>query len=268
MSATQTAERTPQPIRPLVISAPFGNYIQPPGATATLGTFTADRRPGRIWQVVTTVRYYRRLGAWVNRLGLRNPGIDWLRRRVEAGKTSVGDKIISIHGFNETEWKRLLDAVRTLKPLAVELNMSCPNIGEVDWPERLFTDAMATELPVIVKLPPVRFGLIADKTVAAGVTTFHCCNTLPVARGGMSGRPLQPLSLRCIGDLRAKFGDRLRIIGGGGVYDLADIDTYANAGANHVALGTKAMNPKYLFSTSALTPFIEHADKLLSHRAN
>ena len=87
--------------QPLIISAPFGNYIQPVGATATLGTFTADPRPGRWRRVLLTVRYYRKLGGWVNKIGLRNPGIDWQVERVRGGKVSVADKIVSIHGMSE-----------------------------------------------------------------------------------------------------------------------------------------------------------------------
>jgi len=82
---TDTAQPDANPavprLRPLIVSAPFGNYIQPAGCTATLGTFTALRRGGvinRAWRVLLTVRYYRRMKAWVNRIGLRNPGIDWL----------------------------------------------------------------------------------------------------------------------------------------------------------------------------------------------
>ncbi|MEM8782992.1 MAG: hypothetical protein AAGE65_09080, partial [Planctomycetota bacterium] len=41
--------------RPAIISAPFGNYIQPEGCTATLGTFTAMPRGGRVTQIIKTV---------------------------------------------------------------------------------------------------------------------------------------------------------------------------------------------------------------------
>ena len=109
----------------LVVSAPFGNYVQPEGAVATLGTFTALRRPGRLWRILKTVRYYPRLRAWVNKIGLRNPGIEWLERKVDAGKITCADKLVSVHGFSPDEWWRLLDGIQRVRPLAVELNMSC-----------------------------------------------------------------------------------------------------------------------------------------------
>jgi len=259
--------RQPPSLQPLVISAPFGNYVQPAGATATLGTFTALPRPGRVLRIIKTVRRYRRLGAWVNRIGLRNPGIEWLARRVRAGRVDPADKLISIHGFDESEWTTLLDEAVGLKPLGVELNMSCPNVGEVDWPPMLFAEAAAkceaAGAVVVVKLPPIRYELIVEQALAGGIAAFHCCNTLPVPGGGMSGRPLKPLSLHCIGRLRADLaGDRagaLTIIGGGGIAGCDDIDDYADAGATRFALGTKVMHPRYLFSAAPLTPLLDRA---------
>jgi dihydroorotate dehydrogenase len=247
-------------LMPLVISAPFGNYIQPRGSTPTLGTFTLERRPGRLLQIIKTVRYRRGLRAWVNKIGLRNPGMDWLAGRVSAGRIDVSDKLVSVHGFNTGQWAALLNRIGEIKPMAVELNMSCPNVGEIDWPADLFSRAIGTGVPVIVKLPPVNYQAMVEQAVDAGVRVFHCCNTLPVAEGGMSGRPLKPVTLDCIRDLRGKSqGGELTIIGGGGIYEVNDIDDYAQAGADHFALGTQTMNPVYLFSHRGLAPFVEHA---------
>ena len=243
-------------LAPVVVSAPFGNYIQPAGATPTLGTFTAADRPGRVWRILRTVRYYRRLGAWVNRIGLRNPGIDWLAGRVSNGRIGVGDKIVSIHGFTADDWGMLLDKLAALEPLAVELNMSCPNVGEVAWPASLFADAVAAAdrcgAALICKLPPIRYREMAGAAWDGGVRAFHACNTLPVPAGGMSGKPLMPLSLRCVAELRERFGDEAFVIGGGGVTGPGDVDEYAEAGADRVAVGTKAMNPALLVSHAPL----------------
>jgi len=119
-------------------------------------------------------------------------------------------------------------------------------------------------VPVVVKLPPIHYELIVEQARAAGVRAFHCCNTLPIPAGGISGVPLKPLSLRCIRFLRAtQAGDQLVLIGGGGVYTVADIETYAAAGADHVALGTKTMNPRLLFSHQSLQPLVDYASQRL-----
>jgi dihydroorotate dehydrogenase len=254
----------------LIISAPFGNYIQPSGATPTLGTFTRRKRPGRLWRIVRTVRYYRRLGAWVNRIGLRNPGIDWLEARHGSGKVDASDKLVSIHGFEPGEWWELLDACARIAPLGIELNISCPNVGDeggMSWPEGLFARAVEAGAScgsmVIVKLPPVRYETMLEAALDAGVSAFHCCNTLPVKAGGMSGAPLKPLSLRCVAEVRAKAAKGATIIGGGGITNGSDIDEYAQAGADRIALGTKTMHPKYLLGEGDLRGLIEHAERVL-----
>ena len=257
-------------MRRLIISAPFGNYVRPDGATPTLGTFTAARRRGRVWRVLATVRRSRRMGAWVNRIGLRNPGIDWLVGRVRSGRADVAGALVSVHGFSDDDWRALVEKAASIEPLGVELNMSCPNVGEVDWPEDLFgraLGAMGSPERVVVKLPPVRFEGMLASALDAGVRAFHCCNTLPVPGGGLSGKPLTPLSLRCIADVRAAAAarsiDGLTIIGGGGITTTGDIDAFAEAGATHVALGTHVFTPRALWSDGLVRPLIEHADRAL-----
>jgi len=255
----------PRPnLAPMLISAPFGNYLHPEGTTPTLGTFTRSARPGRWWRTVKTVRYYPRLQTWVNRIGLRNPGIDWLLERAKTGRVEVSDKVVSIHGFDEEQWQLLLDRVGAMEPAAVELNMSCPNVGEVTWPTDLFDAAARTGVPTIVKLPPINYELMVDQARHAGLVAFHCCNTLPIPAGGLSGAPLKPLSLRCLRSLRATDrGDRLILIGGGGITTQADIDQYAAAGADHVALGTRTMRPALLFRHRSIRPLIDYAHQML-----
>lgn len=241
-------------IAPLVVSAPFGNYVQPPGVTPTLGTFTRLRRPGRLWRIVKTVRYYPRLGVWVNRIGLRNPGIDWLGERVAAGRIDVRDKLISVHGFEADDWWTLIDKASSLRPLGVELNISCPNVGELTWPGQLFERAARACEMVVVKLPPVRYERIVDEALAAGVRAFHCCNTLPVRGGGMSGEPLRPLVLGCLTDVRAAHaehagaddGATLTLIAGGGVYAPEHAEAYTRAGATNIAIGSVLMSTAYM----------------------
>lgn len=235
-------------LEPLILSAPFGNYIQPQGTTPTIGTYTALRRGGRpaaFGRAVLTMRYYRRMQAWVNRIGLRNPGIDSLLTGTWHGRPST-ECILSVHGFSQSEWDLLLERAVQIRPLALELNISCPNVGELSWPTTLFADAVATGIPVIVKIPPVRFHAMAEAAIGAGVQWIHATNTLPVAKGGMSGAPLKPLSLDCVAWLRSQFGADLRIIGGGGIRCAQDVADFAEAGADRFAVGSYAVRPSVL----------------------
>lgn len=223
----------------IVISAPFGNYIQPQGATVTLGTFTLQPRPGRWRQVVRTVRYHRSLQSWTNRIGLRNPGI----RSLEGARGRYfEDKIISVHGFNELEWEALARVCIGLsRPLAFELNVSCPNVTDdpVHYDD-VFARFAGFGCGLIVKLPPIRYEGIMSAALAVGAS-LHCCNTLPVPAGGMSGQVLKPLALDVVRAARA--ASNAWIIGGGGVSTYDDYAEYRDAGADQVAVGSALFNP-------------------------
>jgi dihydroorotate dehydrogenase len=230
----------------LIVSAPFGNYLSFPGVTSTIGTYTLKHRAGllrRIWRVISTVRYSRRNQAWVNRLGLPNPGITSVTPEMASGK------ILSIHGFSELEWMSLADTCCQLLPLAVELNLSCPNVTAASMADlgrqvrRAVPFLLSREIPVIVKLPPVRWMDLALPLFEHGCRIFHCCNTIPTPAGGMSGKPLKQFSLWAIHDLRVRFHSNIMIIGGGGVTCEQDARDYLDAGADHVAIGSMLLNP-------------------------
>ncbi|MEM9789286.1 MAG: hypothetical protein AAF842_02655 [Planctomycetota bacterium] len=261
-------------LSPVVISAPFGNYIQPAGTTPTLGTFTRHARSGRVWRILKTVRYYPRLGAWVNKIGLRNPGIDWLNARAAGGRKPIAGRLVSVHGFSPGDWRDLLETAAAMRDpdgqamLGVELNLSCPNVGHAAadvpaWRElfNVATDALGpVGVGLIAKLPPVRYEAMAETAWAAGVRCFHACNTLPVPGGGLSGTPLMPLSLRCIVWLRETLGDDAQLIAGGGISKPEHVDAYRDASADHFALGTVCMDPRLLFSDRKVRATIDHAD--------
>lgn len=232
----------------LIISAPFGNYLQWPGCTPTLGTYTREYRGGfwrRLWKVLGTVRYYHGIRAWKNKLGLPNPGVDDLLRRWRlVEENTVADKIVSVSARKTVDWLYLLAVLWPLRPLAVELNVSCPNTpGEVDTTDYETVYRHATSLPceVIVKVPPVGYEWHIGTALGRGLTGFHCCNTLPTPGGGLSGKPLKPLSLAAVRYAAARGAGRL--IGGGGVTTLADALDYLNAGATNVAVASVLFNP-------------------------
>lgn len=226
----------------LVISAPFGNHdlFAYEGAIRTRGTFTLDRRGGRLWRlwrIAWTLRYHRALKAWTNKLGLPNPGIDESPFDLDA----YG----SIHGFNLYDWDlMLLKAYNRYK--RVELNLSCPNVHQQEmktlvtvggtYVERLGVDY------IIAKLSPVYTMELGEQLYDVGVRHFHLCNTFPVPCGGMSGKPLKQLSLRAVELFRNKWPD-VHLIGGGGVTGIADARDYLSAGANDVAIATMLLNP-------------------------
>jgi len=59
------------------ISPPFGSYIEIPNITSIKGSFTLYAREGLFRQILYTLRYVPKYKGWVNKIGLRNKGIDW-----------------------------------------------------------------------------------------------------------------------------------------------------------------------------------------------
>ena len=79
------------------IAAPFGNYIKTKNTISVSGSWTVEKRTGRIIQIAKTLRYTKK--GWVNKIGLRNPG-------VELGITKYReDEVFSIAGIEKDDWK-------------------------------------------------------------------------------------------------------------------------------------------------------------------
>ena len=245
-------------MHPLIVSAPFGNYHKFLGRvigtdfTPTLGTFTWERRGfwtkpygGPLTRLLLTLRYSPTFKSWKNRIGLKNPGIRSLVALPSFSYTpniKVSDKIISIYGWDMGEWVNLLQVCRDFKPLAVEINASCPNVHKPPFSGELFRLGVQYGLNLIVKLPPVGFQKIAAMAWAEGVRTFHATNTLPTPKGGLSGKALLPVALEAVRQLREAYPEA-KIIGGGGITTLEDAQEFRARGANHVAVGSVLFSP-------------------------
>lgn len=176
-----------------------------------------------------------RSGGWVNRIGLRNPGLPSIRR-------FRPDAIYSLAAITPADWA----AMAALVPdgANVEVNLGCPNGGEHAIAPDILADLARRCAWLSVKLPPQPEALaVAEQAVACGVAALHLCNTLPTARGGESGPRLRAAALPLVREARRRFGPRLRIIGGGGIYAPDDVAAYREAGADHFSLATIWFTP-------------------------
>tara|TARA_Y100000589_G_C27152887_1_gene629644 strand:+ start:221 stop:928 length:708 start_codon:yes stop_codon:yes gene_type:complete len=222
------------------ISAPFGNYLKFKNAISVRGTFTVHPRPGRLKQILKTLRYVKTDAGWGwrNQLGLRNPGLF-------AGmfKTSYNE-VLSVAALEESDWEKILMSIG--RERNIELNISCPNLDScnntMNWP---YFDKFPTHMIgefTIVKIPPIADNNMVDKLVDIGYTCIHASNTVPSAKGGLSGKIITPYTMKLINYIKNKH-QHVSVIAGGGVTSKQDAKNYVNAGADHISLGSVCFTP-------------------------
>ena len=89
----------------LFISPPFGNYFPQTNKNITTirGSFTLNPRPGLLLSILKTLRYSPKYEGWVNKLGLKNKGIEYALK-----SQSNNNEVLSIAILKESEIKDLL----------------------------------------------------------------------------------------------------------------------------------------------------------------
>jgi len=222
----------------IFISPPFGNYINLPYTTQIHGSFTPERRDGILWRIFETLRYSRKYGGWVNKIGLRNPGIDWALKNLKE------NDIISLAIRNTND----IDTFYSKIPINqnIEINISCPNVEkDPSFHNKLRQLISSKRTWCIIKLSPHTTEQQIDLLYKQGFRHFHCCNTLPVKEGGLSGPSLRPYSIRCIQYISSKY-PQTTIIAGGGIQTPDDLYIYRKKGASHFSISSVLFHP-FLF---------------------
>lgn len=206
--------------------------------------------------------------AVINRYGLNSEGLAVVAGRLRARAGQPGIVGVNI-GANKDSTDRLADYVtctRTLAPLVdfVTVNVSSPNTpglrdlqGEAFLDELLgrtveARDAAGAKAAVLLKIAPDMaldaLDAICATALKRGVQALVVSNTT-VARpeslretslaretGGLSGRPLFGPATRMLAQTRLRVGDRLPLIGVGGIDSAEAAWTKIEAGASLVQL--------------------------------
>jgi dihydroorotate dehydrogenase len=208
--------------------------------------------------------------AIINRLGFNNEGVDALVRNVEASGYR-GVLGINIGKNKDTPNERAVDDYlfcleRVYRHASyVTVNISSPNTQGLrdlqeeatlrrfietlrEAQERLGSQAGARK-PMLLKIAPdlseAELDGIAEVLRASGIDGLICTNTTidrtAVAgdphgheAGGLSGKPLFARSTDVLRGMRRRLGDRLPIIGVGGILDGSDAAEKLDAGATLV----------------------------------
>jgi len=199
-------------------------------------------------------------GSFVNAVGLTNPGAHTAAEAM-AQLRIPEDRflLVSIFGGSLEEY---VEVAKIMAPVAdgLELNLSCPHakgygmaMGQDPQLVREITAAVkaAVSIPVIPKLTPntpniaeiaiaAKAGgadaLCAINTVGPGYTASHGHPVLSNGAGGMSGKGVLPIALKCVREITEATG--LPVIGCGGASSAADVREFMHCGASIVGVGS------------------------------
>ena len=237
----------------IFIGPPFGNYFPFTNEKFAVikGSYTLEPREGLFKQIVKTLRYSSEHNGWINKIGLRNPGIDfainnWMAENKNNTKNKRNQVIYSIAILNKNEIPKLVEKIP--KTMNIELNVSCPNAEKHMITEGLGRFICDSREWCIIKLAPKSDEKLIDNFYKEGFRQFHCSNTLPTPTGGLSGPTLRPYTKNIVTYIKKKYPDTI-VIAGGGTRTMSDIEEYRKIGADHFAVSTVFFNP---FRTSIL----------------
>ena len=211
--------------------------------------------------------------ALINRLGFNNQGIDALIQKIVNDKQHVHVPIgINIGKNFDTPFERAIDDYEYCFARAnslvdfVTLNVSSPNTPQLrnlqatDPIKRLLTrlvglrdanaDREALRTLILVKISP---DLSEDETnnlcsvirtagvdgiIATNTTLSHQNLRAQDQTGGLSGRPLFPLALKCVRQARSTLGAGFLIVGCGGIWNVESAQQMRDAGADLLQIYT------------------------------
>jgi dihydroorotate dehydrogenase (NAD+) catalytic subunit len=209
---------------------------------------------------------------FLNAMGLPNPSYPAFLQELEIAKKDSGIPVIaSIFGGSPAEFKEVAEGLLPGKPDAFELNVSCPHaegygaaIGSNPCLVEAVTSAVkdTVNVPVWVKLTPNVSDItcIGNAAESGGADAVVAINTLkgmaidiesgyPVLgnrSGGLSGKAVKPVAVKCVYDLYTAL--EIPVIGVGGVSSWQDAIEMIMAGASAVQVGSAVYDRLDIFS--------------------
>lgn len=213
---------------------------------------------------------------FLNAMGLPNPSYpDFKNELAIAKKQSDTPVIASIFGGTEEEFVEVAQGLLESNPDAFELNVSCPHalgygasVGSNPDAVEIITAAVkdAVDIPVWVKLTPnvtdiVTIGEAARRGGADAVVAINTVKGMAIdiqsgypvlgnRFGGLSGKAVKPVAVKCVYDLYTALD--IPVIGVGGVYTWQDAVEMMMAGASAVQIGSAVYEGLEVFSSVAL----------------
>ncbi len=197
---------------------------------------------------------------FINAMGLPNPGVDAFIEELKIAKEGGVPVIASVFGSNVNEYMIVAQKLEEAGADAIELNLSCPHAGGLlqfsQDPNKTYEVVRAVKsilrIPVFAKLSAevtniTDIGLAAEKAGADGVTAINTLRALVIdieigrpilsnVFGGLSGRAIKPIAVRCVYELYEALS--IPVIGVGGILTYEDVIEFLMAGAQAVQIAS------------------------------
>lgn len=196
--------------------------------------------------------------SFINAVGLTNKGANQFAKELEKIKIPENRFLLcSIFGSNKEEFYRVAEKLFQVCD-GFELNISCPHsdkYGQVIGQDKELICEITKSIsslgkPIFVKISPnldvketVKYavkggatGITAINTVGPGM---QFCDGYPILSnkiGGISGKAILPVGLKCIREIRET--TNLPIIACGGISSAEDVRNYRKVGANFFGIGS------------------------------
>jgi dihydroorotate dehydrogenase (NAD+) catalytic subunit len=199
---------------------------------------------------------------YLNAMGLPNPSYKNFQQEIDIARDDSVPVIASIFGGCALDFSEIASG---LDADAFELNVSCPHAhgygAEIGTDPNLVEDITnavktATDAPVWVKLTPnvtdiKSIGLAAQRGGADAVVAINTVRGMAIdidcgypilgnRFGGLSGRAIKPVAIKCVYDLYEAL--EIPVIGVGGISDWKDAIEFIMAGARAVEVGSAVGN--------------------------
>jgi dihydroorotate dehydrogenase (NAD+) catalytic subunit len=199
----------------------------------------------------------------LNAIGLANVGVEaFCTQKLPLLRERGASVVANIFGSSVEDFVAIAERLeRETGVMAIELNVSCPNVShggiEFGRDPRMCAEVTravraATRLPLWVKMSPEAGDIpgVAQACEAAGADAITAINTirglsidvqarrlrLANRTGGFSGPALRPIALRIVWDLVSAVS--IPVIAIGGIGTAADAIEFLMAGARAVQVGT------------------------------
>jgi dihydroorotate dehydrogenase (NAD+) catalytic subunit len=247
-------------------TAGHGAELAAYGDLGALGAVVVKSLAAGPWAGNPAPRVHAAGASMLNSVGLQGPGVPaWRAHDLPAMRRAGARVVASIWGRTIDEYERAAAGLDGAEVVAVEVNLSCPNL---DGGRHLFAQSPADSAVVVAAVAAAAPGVpvwakltaacnsvveVAVAVAEAGAGAVVCINTLlgmaidvderryalgsGPGGGGLSGPAIHPVAVRAVHDVHAALPG-LPIVGVGGVTTGRDAAELLLAGASAVGVGT------------------------------